>query len=149
MRESTAGVALIRRRQDGKTLWLAQWNSHWQGYHFVAGHKRAEETFRQCAEREVAEELHLEAGTDFTVAAEPLARLEYTAWSESAKAETRYTVELFPVELNGEGARQRVESDAANRWLSEEEIHSGRCGDGARVSETMQFLLSRVDGMET
>jgi hypothetical protein len=43
MRESTAAVAIIRREHKGQTLWLAQWNGNWQCYHFVGGHKRADE----------------------------------------------------------------------------------------------------------
>ena len=148
MRQSTAAVALIRRQQRGQTVWLAQWNPGWQRYHFVAGHKRPNETFRECAEREIGEELDLQKGSDFTVDEEPLAHLEYTAWSEGAKAETNYTAELFQVELNGYAAWERVEANTANRWLSKEEIRSGHCGDGAPVSETMRFFLSKVEGMD-
>src|SRR5439155_11076042 len=63
MRQSTAAVALIRRQQRGQTVWLAQWNPGWQRYHFVAGHKRPNETFRECAEREIGEELDLQKGS--------------------------------------------------------------------------------------
>ena len=41
---SEAAVALIRRKQDGQTVWLAQWNDKWQAYHFVSGQKRLDET---------------------------------------------------------------------------------------------------------
>src|SRR5262245_472085 len=99
MRQSIAGLALIRRQQDGRTLWLAQWNPKWQRYNFVSGHKRPDESFRDCVVREVGEELGLSAGTDFHAAAEPLAHLEYTDWSESARQETAYVMELFEVRL--------------------------------------------------
>src|SRR5262249_26592195 len=101
MRQSYAGVALIRRHQETQTLWLAQWNPHWHAFNYVAGHKRSEESFRDCVAREVSEELGLCQGTEFEVAEEPLAHLEYTAWSESARAETGYTAEVFAVELTG------------------------------------------------
>jgi 8-oxo-dGTP pyrophosphatase MutT (NUDIX family) len=144
MRQSAAAVALIRRQNDGQTLWLAQWNPRWQKYHFVSGHKRPDETFLQCMVRELGEELGLEEGTGFRVAAEPLAHLEYTAWSESAGAETRYTLELFEVELVGAVAQQRVDADPANRWLTREEIRLERCEDGKPVSPTMARLLPKA-----
>lgn len=142
MRESIAAVALIRREQDGQRYWLAQWNRHWQRYHFVGGHKRPEESFRECVVREVSEELGLRDSTDFRAAAEPLARVEYTAWSESAAQETHYTMELFDVELAGDTAWQTVDGDSRNRWLTETEIRAQRCADGQPASESMVRLLT-------
>jgi len=144
MRESLAAVAVIRRRQDGKTLWLAQWNRHWARYHFVAGHKRADESFRECLVREVAEELLLRQGVDYVVPAEPLAHLEYSAWSQSAQTETAYTMELFEVELAGKAAVAKLDADAKNRWLTHAEIRALRCEDGRPVSETMPLLLQKA-----
>jgi len=142
MRTSVAAVALIRRQCEGRTLWLAQWNEHWQHYHFVGGHKRPGESFRECLVREMAEELHLREGADY-VATGPVAHLEYTAWSRSTEVETAYTMELFEVRLAAEEARRKVDSDPSNRWLTEEEIAGQRCGDGQPASETMALLLRK------
>jgi len=136
MRTSTAAFAVLRRRREGRTEWLAQWNPRWHAYNLVGGHQRPDETFRQCLVREVGEELGLQADTDCRVAPEPLAHLEYTAWSASAGAETAYTMELFAVELLTPRAEERVADAAANRWLSEGEIRAGRGADGRPVSPT-------------
>lgn len=147
MRQSNAAVALIRRLQDGQTHWLAQWNPRWQKYHFVSGHRRPEETFRECMVRELGEELGLHEGVDFQIPTGSPAHFEYTAWSESAAANTAYTVELFEVELVSFVARQKVDTDTQNRWLTDEEIRSKRCEDGKPVSPTMGLLLS-MPGLE-
>jgi ADP-ribose pyrophosphatase YjhB (NUDIX family) len=63
VRPSLASIALIQRNQHGQRQWLAQWTENWQGYHFVGGHKRPDESFRDCVIR-VAEELLLAEGTD-------------------------------------------------------------------------------------
>jgi 8-oxo-dGTP pyrophosphatase MutT (NUDIX family) len=144
MRQSIASVALIRRQQDNQTLWLAQWNPRWQKYHFVSGHKRPDETFRECMGREIGEELGLSEDIDFQLPAAPLAHLEYTAWSDSAGAETAYTMELFEVDLIGSAAREKVEINPENRWLTEEDIRSESCKDGKPVSATMTLLLSML-----
>jgi 8-oxo-dGTP pyrophosphatase MutT (NUDIX family) len=136
-------VALIRREQDGATLWLAQWNRRWGHYHFVAGHKLPDESFRRCLAREIAEELHLREGTDFHIAAGPPAHVEYTAWSAAARAETSYTMELFAVDLT-EAARRAVDENPLNRWLTEAEVRDGRAADGKPVSPTMRLLLSKI-----
>jgi 8-oxo-dGTP pyrophosphatase MutT (NUDIX family) len=144
MRQSHAAVALIRREEAGQTLWLTQWNPKWERFHFVSGHKRPDETFRQCLVREVEEELRLREGIDFVAGTEPVAHVEYTAWSENAKADTAYTMELFNVRLTGEEARRTVDADPENRWLTEAEIQGERCADGKSVSPTMKLLLSQV-----
>jgi 8-oxo-dGTP pyrophosphatase MutT (NUDIX family) len=143
MRRSEAAVALVRREQeeDGQTLWLAQWNPRWQAYNFVSGHREPEETFRECLIRELGEELGVRAEVDFTMSATPLAHLEYAAWSESARAETQYTMELFEVELIGDAWRT-IEANSQNRWIGEAEIASGHCRNGQPVSPTMRRLLS-------
>jgi 8-oxo-dGTP pyrophosphatase MutT (NUDIX family) len=143
MRLSEAAVALIRREQDGRTSWLAQWNRNWQAYHFVGGHRRPGESFRDCLVREIAEELHLREGNDYNATAGPLARLDYRAFSESARTETRYITELYEVDLTGD-ARAIVDGDPRNRWLDEAEIAGERCRDGRPVSATMQRLLDAV-----
>jgi 8-oxo-dGTP pyrophosphatase MutT (NUDIX family) len=152
MRQSLASIALIRRRGDGRTLWLAQWNTNWECYHFVGGHKRPGESFRQCMVRELEEELGVCDGVDCAVPAGPAAHLEYTAWSDGAGQETAYTMELFNVELTTEAARGQVEADPANRWLTEGEIREGRCRDGRPASHTMALLLDKAglweDGKE-
>jgi 8-oxo-dGTP pyrophosphatase MutT (NUDIX family) len=143
MRRSQAAVALIRRPQGDNALWLAQWNPKWQAFHFVGGHKRPSETFRECVVREVAEELRLSEQAEFSAAREPILHLEYSAWSESANAETCYMMELFEVELT-DAARRRVETGSENCWLTEAEIHAEQTLHGQRVSATMNRLLGEL-----
>jgi 8-oxo-dGTP pyrophosphatase MutT (NUDIX family) len=141
-RRSQAALAVVcRPGPDGAPLWLAQWNAHWQRYHFVGGHRRPDETFRQCLLREIAEELHLTEGTDFEADEQPLAHVEYVAWSERHQAETQYEMELYRVRLLGENVLERIQADPLNRWLSADEIRAGRTADGQPVNETMARLL--------
>src|SRR5206468_11511184 len=88
-----------------------------------------------------AEELDLVEGRDFRVAAERFNRLRYVHFSEQAKAETDYTIELFDAELLGE-ATAAVEVNPNNRWLTESDLRTGRCRDGRAVSPTMLRILS-------
>src|SRR5262249_12766629 len=142
MRTSVAAFALFRRAApDGRVEYLAQWNAGWNAFHFVGGHKHDDESFRDCCVREVREELGLVEGQGFRVAAERRSRLRYVHWSESAQAETDYTIELFNAELFGDAAHQ-VEADPDNRWLTEAEIRAGRCRDGRAVSPTMLRILA-------
>ena len=145
MRRSVAAAALIRQEQGDEVLWLARWSGSWHRYHLVGGHKRPEESFRECLVREIGEELGLEEHRDFTMAAEPVTHLEFVAWSEGAQEETAYTTELFEVQLHDGPTRAKVDAKPENRWLSEAEIRRGQSADGKPVSDTMKLLLSKID----
>jgi 8-oxo-dGTP pyrophosphatase MutT (NUDIX family) len=141
MRISVAAFALFRRAAPaGRFEYLAQWNDGWHAFHFVGGHKRDNESFHDCCAREVAEELGLVEGRDFRLAPERRCCLRYIHWSERARADTAYTVELFDAELLSPSAAD--EPDANNRWLTESAIRAGRCRDGRDVSPTMLRILS-------
>ena len=144
MRQSIAAFGVFRRAGASGTLWLAQWNGNWNKFNFVGGHKRSSESFRQCAIREVAEELEIVPGEDYVVGDEPAAHLEYVAWSGSANEKTAYTIELFDARLRRDSAALRVDANPANRWLTEREILAERTSDGRAVSETMARLLTEA-----
>lgn len=142
MRASIGAFALFRRAAAGGRLeYLAQWNEGWHAFHFVGGHKRDEESFRDCCVREVSEELGLVEGCGFHVAPERRSHLRYIHWSERAQNATAYTIELFDAELLSPAA-VCVDSDANNRWLTGSDIHAGCCRDGRAVSATMLRILS-------
>jgi 8-oxo-dGTP pyrophosphatase MutT (NUDIX family) len=144
VRRSESAVAVIRREQDGQILWLTQWNPKWGAYHFVSGHRRPEESFRECLVREIAEELGLHEGTDYRVESGHRPPVEFPAVSRSAGVETWYVMQLFEVKLAGDRPLNQIDADSKNRWLNEAEIRAGRCRDGKPVSETMLRLLKAL-----
>jgi hypothetical protein len=145
LRRSIAAAALIRQhRHEGEVVYLTRWNRYWKAFHLVAGHKWPDESFRAALVRELGEELGLEEGTDFAVPPGPLARLEYEAWSERARAPTAYVTEVFEVALSGPRALAKVAADPENRWLTEAEIRAGSSADGRRVSPTAWLILDRI-----
>ncbi len=162
MRTSTASLAVIRRPgPDGMPRYLAQWNDGWQAFSLVGGHKYPTESFRACLVRELFEELGVlpepgdpdavvipQSGPRCRVAGEPVGRLAYEAFSQSAGERTFYQIELYTVELSSE-AVAHVEQDENNRWLSEAEIEAGRCSDGKAVSDTMRHHWSWLQRHES
>jgi 8-oxo-dGTP pyrophosphatase MutT (NUDIX family) len=140
MRRSEAAVALVQLTRGRQSLWLARWNTKWQRYHFVAGHRTPDETFRECLVREIAEELHLIEGPEYLVSTAPPVHLEFNDYSESARTQTHYVLELFRVEPSSE-VLPKVESGSENRWLTESEVRARRAGDGRPVSATMSRVL--------
>ena len=144
LRRSVAALALIRRVCEGQACYLAQWNPKWAALHFVSGHKRPAETFRECIVREIGEELGLTSSAERFVAETPRAVLEFTAWSESAGMETSYEMAVFEVELSEASALAKVAANPDNRWVAESEILAGQCADGTRISPTMARVLTEL-----
>jgi 8-oxo-dGTP pyrophosphatase MutT (NUDIX family) len=144
LRRSAAAVALIRTEQAGQTRWLAQWNDKWGRFFFVSGHKRADESFRECMIRELQEELGLGPDADFTVPEAPRATIKFADRSESAQCDTYYEFAAFDVRLTERAVAQQVNSKPENRWLTEQEIHAEQCEDGRAVSGTMRILLEQL-----
>jgi hypothetical protein len=141
MRQSVAAFAIICQQQRGTDMcWLAQWNRRWQCFNFVGGHKKLLESYRQCLIRELAEELPVMEDRDCRVGEQALDRLQYTAFSRSARKQTKYRVELFEVQLS-DGALGRVQANPSNRWLTRDEIIMGRTSNGMEVSDAMRLAL--------
>ena len=162
-RVSIASLAVIRRIDSGGAVrYLAQWNPKWEAFSSVGGHKREGESHRACLVREVAEELGVFPHPDdpdaaaappapegevprCVVGAWSLGSLEYEAFSQSAKEMTRYRIALLEVELSPQ-AVARVSADAANAWLSAQEIDAGKAAGDRAVSETMRRHLDWLRG---
>lgn len=142
LRESQAAVALIRVRHEADWKYLCQWSDSWQALHFVGGHREGDETFHACAVREVLEELPVAPG-EVAVPAEPLSRLEYVAFSESARVPTFYVMAVFFVGLAAD-ARPAVDARPENRWVTRAEVRAGRMDDGTRVSPTVELILTKL-----
>lgn len=143
MRQSTAAFAVITRDNNGVREWLAQWNRAWNAYNLVGGHRHEDESYRECLIREIEEELGFELSTDYEIVGVTSLPVEYTAWSERAKEDTQYHMELFPVILTPD-ALVRVENNPDNRWLTWKEIESDRTNDGRPVSPTLMRLVKQM-----
>lgn len=142
LRESQAAVALVRTRTPSGWAYLCQWSDSWHALHFVGGHREPGETFRECAAREVTEELLITAD-EFEVSAEPLARLEYVAFSESAGVPTWYVMAVFPTRLTADAVRA-AEGRPENGWVAVADARRGATADGRRVSPTVSLILGKL-----
>lgn len=141
-RLSQAAVAIITRQEQGKTLWLVQWNENWKRYYLVGGHQEDEEDGTQCLERELREELKLEPA-DYDLGPIGTEPLSYSGWSVSAWRDSDYAVWPFRVTLH-QAAMRKVGQDAANRWITKDEILGERCEDDKPVSPTMGIMLKML-----
>jgi len=142
MRCSQAAVALIRQPTAVGWNFLCQWSDSWRALHLIGGHREGEETFRECAMREMLEELPV-GFADVSVAAQPLAHLEYVTFSESAGVPTRYILEVFQTSIDSH-AREKVTRQPENAWVSREQIQLGLAADGRRISPTVELILVKL-----
>ncbi len=139
MRHSEGGIALIQRTVAGKREWLAQWNENWKAFFFIGGHRKGNETFRECVIREIEEELGL-TSAECPVEASPAHHLEYRAISHGAGELTAYTMELFDAHPTLD-SMQKIARSSMNKWLVEDEIRRMEAHDGRAVSVSMSVIL--------
>jgi len=144
-RQSEASVALICRIEQGQPRWLARWNKNWKCFYFIGGHKHDDETFLECLKREMQEELSVSAGTHYTVSDTPIACIDYLAESGSTGVETQYILQVFDVHFLDDAAEKEIDSPQEIRWMTENEIRACRSTNGQVISETMVYVLARLD----
>jgi 8-oxo-dGTP pyrophosphatase MutT (NUDIX family) len=142
LRQSEGGIALIERTASGNRQWLAQWSDNWKAFFFIGGHREGSETFRECAIREIKEELGLTA-SECAVDVEPAHHLEYRAFSRAAGELTAYTMELFSAHPTP-GGLETIDHNPMNKWLDEEEIRRMEAHDGRAVSATLGIFLHHI-----
>lgn len=147
MRRSPAAFALFRRSTQSGDLWLAQWNAKWKAFNLIGGRREPGESARDCAAREVEEELLLTRHKDFTIATKLLAHLEFEAFSISAQESRHYEMDLFRANFERPDLCAQIAFDPANRWLNPVEISAGKTTDGQTISEVTQqfFQILQVD----
>jgi NUDIX domain len=137
MRTSVAAVAVIARvRSDGVREWLTQWNDKWQSLNLIGGQKTDDESFRECCEREVIEELELKS-KEFALSPGSM-RLDFDAWSQSAQTETHYHFEIFVVSIDHDA----LKDNPANCWVTEAEVRAEKSADGTPISATVLRVLT-------
>lgn len=134
MRRVFAAFAWIERQSHEGPRILTQWNRKWQAFNLTGGQREAGESFRECVVREIVEELGL-GETQFDVSAEPLAQIEFSAYSVPIGETTAYTMALFRAVLADAAAVCLVDENPQNRWLSREELAAGTTSDGRQISE--------------
>lgn len=145
MQQVAGGVALISRKQEERLEWLSHWNDELQKFDFVGGPKRQDESFRDCAVRELVQSLGLRKDKDFIVSGGPRAHLDFTAESEATGEETQYVIEVFEAQLFGKTSRDTLDADPRTRWLTEEEIRARQTSDGQPVSELTAAVFAKTD----
>lgn len=134
--KSEAALALIQRSTADGVEWLVQWNTAWEQYHFVGGHRNPGESYRDCLLREIEEELHV-SPSQCLVGESPRYHLEFLAASERTQTDTHYLLKVFDVTLM-DSTLQDVLTRGENRWISAAEIENGRTQDGRVVASNVQ-----------
>ncbi|MDG2014246.1 MAG: hypothetical protein P8J33_12120 [Pirellulaceae bacterium] len=138
-------IALIRRVQDGKNLWLARESDRRPDMvDFIAAPRLESESFRETIRREVGWVLDLDPKRDLLVSNMAQLNLEFVASLPNSTADSHIAASFFLVEIYGRRAMQKIESDPANRWMTSGEVCSGDLETGETVDPRLLFLLDRA-----
>lgn len=138
-------VALIRRVQDGKNLWLARASRQRPNVlNFVSAPRLESESFRETIRREVAWVLDVDPQRDLLVSNMAQLNLEFVACLPEDEADSHVAASFFLVEIYGRSTMQKIEEDAKNRWLTSAEVCAGYLASGEELDPRLVFLLDRA-----
>ncbi len=148
MKKNFQSVALIRRRAEGQSLWLARVSEapsppEPKTLSFITAHRLEGESFRDAIRREVAWILRLDPERELLVSNMAQLNLEWVDRLPGDEAETHIAVAFFMVQLYGKGVATAVQNDPHNRWLSSAEVCCGRVDSGETLDPTLHYLLAR------
>lgn len=143
MNHFTGSVALLRHPEQLEKQWLVYWNKGREHYDFVTAERLDDESFRESLDREVAWVLDIRRGKDYIISSQ--ARLHLDIPIESETQAMFFVVEFYIVDLYGKSGRASVELNRQLRWLSCDEVFSGRTLDGAPVNPLLVALLNEAD----
>jgi hypothetical protein len=141
---STA-IALFRHPEQLEKLWLAYWNQSAEHFDFVTSSRLDNESFRECLDREVAWILQLRRGKEYIISSQARLHLDVPAESSDLGQKNCFIVEFFIVDLFGKDGKISIENNSDVRWLTSEEVLSGRTVDGRTVSARLVRLLNHAD----
>jgi len=137
MRTSLAALAIIQQQ----ATWLVQWNEKWNAYSLIGGHVESDETFRECCEREIMEELECQANS-IKLSSTPYVALRFREFSESAKVETDYEWQIFNAELD-QAVLQNLPSNCA--WVTSTLIESGHAADDKPIASQVSRVQHAIE----
>jgi ADP-ribose pyrophosphatase YjhB (NUDIX family) len=144
MRVSEAALAWIQHLGPTGPELLVQWSESWQMFSLIGGHRETGETFRDCCIREIAEELEL-TPDQYTVAPQPLRRVEYVAYSHSQQRETCYQIELFQASGIDWDTAVRIPQ---TRWIRGDEVYARKTHDGLPISDQVAHMVKAAIAAE-
>jgi hypothetical protein len=133
-------IAMIRRFEDEKVLWLTRWHHTCQRLRLIRAPRLEHESWRECLDREIAWALQLRRGRDYIISRVP--RLHFDTILEQPH-NCRYVTEFYVVDLYGRNGRTQACQDELNCWLSSDALLSGTSPDGRRIDEVDVELLNR------
>ena len=143
MNHFSGSIALLRHPEHLEGQWLAYWNEGRRQYDFVTAERLANESFRECLDREIAWVLDIRRGKDYIMSSQPRLHLDLPIDKEIAGA--FFVTEFFIVDLYGKSGRASVELNKQRRWFTSDEVLSGRTVDGALLNPALVALLNKAD----
>lgn len=139
MRTSRAALALITRLDTSMQIeYLTQWSDSWQAYSLIGGHVEPGESFRQCCQREISEELECDP-FHFKLQRSPRKRLRFQEFSKAAGVDTDYHWEIFMATLSKELLSRLPESC---QWVYASEAFAGKTTAGQPIADQVHRVLT-------
>ena len=145
MPDRRASIALIRHHDEPEHHWLSFWNAAAQQFSFVVAERLENESWRECLDRELAWELDLRRGKDYLISSMARLHFEEAIVEPNSDEPAKLEIEFYVVDPYGRAGREAFKSLPDSRWLSNNELRSGKCESGEAIDPWLVDLLRKAD----
>lgn len=145
MPDRQASIALIRHHEQPEQHWLAFWKESEQHFSFVVAERLEKESWRECLDRDLAWELNLRRGKDYLISSMARLHFEEATVDRESSEPAKLEIEFYVVDPYGKAGRAAFDSLPDARWLSNDELRSGRSTDGKEIDSWLVELLRKAD----
>lgn len=143
--QNHTSIALIRHPNAKEQKWLARWVPASGWWTFVASERIGSESWRECLDRELSWVFPLRRGKDYLISAMARLHLEETVFDPSTDDEQHVAFEFYVVDPYGRIGQAAFLNLEATRWLTNNELLTGRVSDGSRIDPELTELLRKAD----
>ncbi|MEL7497829.1 MAG: hypothetical protein AAFN77_09480 [Planctomycetota bacterium] len=137
-------VALVRRHGPSGTKWLGKLNPATNTIRFPIGFADSKETLRDSVIETVAWELGINPKRDILVSRMAQLNFEFANSVPAVVDQKPFIASFYNVEIYGRSPRESIGCDPQVRWLSSEEIWTGKSRDGELLDPLIFQMVTRT-----
>lgn len=141
METSFLSIGLIHRYDQEQSQYLVRKQDSDELWSPIVGQRLEKESFRETIIREIGWVLELDRRKDFLVSNMSITSQEYV--QEEAPENRHYAIAFYRAKLFTRAARQKIDEDQRNIWVSPQQLCDGVIRDQQKIDPEVVSWINR------